>query len=264
MSTWCWTVDSYRILIGLRHCDPRVDSIPQFAITYFLPTRQRSSSTSSTISSSSFFLRMSPKEGKSLSHGCHWLHRWASPIGGAGRRAREARCNLCSWVFTQWGASPRYRPMTSSMNSSVERPLHYGGPRVVAIGGGHGLARSLGASGARCYASHITAIVSIADDGGSSGRLRDAFGIGAPGDIRRCLGALLARGLQHLGDALEYRASISKVSSKGHAFGNVMIAALRRHEVGDFVEGSRRQVCHSLAYTPSAPSFRQQAVPWSP
>src|ERR1700733_7261232 len=78
------------------------------------------------------------------------------------------------------------------------------GPRVVAIGGGHGLARSLGAI--RRYARECTAIVSVADDGGSSGRLRDALGIPAPGDLRVCLGALLPYPTP-LGRALEHRFS---------------------------------------------------------
>jgi len=54
---------------------------------------------------------------------------------------------------------------------------------VVALGGGHGLAATL--SAARRYAGDLAAIVSVADDGGSSGRLRAAFGIPAPGDLRR-------------------------------------------------------------------------------
>ena len=63
-----------------------------------------------------------------------------------------------------------------------------GGPKVVAVGGGHGLAASLRA--ARLYAGTITAIVSVADDGGSSGRLRRQLGIVPPGDLRKCLVAL--------------------------------------------------------------------------
>ena len=57
--------------------------------------------------------------------------------------------------------------------------------RVAALGGGHGLAASLGA--VRRYASDVTAVVSVADDGGSSGRLRAALGIPAPGDLRKSL-----------------------------------------------------------------------------
>ena len=59
------------------------------------------------------------------------------------------------------------------------------GPDVVAIGGGHGLARTLEAVVA--YAGHTTAIVTVADDGGSSGRLSPALRIPPPGDIRRAL-----------------------------------------------------------------------------
>src|SRR5690606_7066104 len=62
------------------------------------------------------------------------------------------------------------------------------GPRVVAIGGGTGLSRLL--RGLKEYTSNITAIVTVADDGGSSGRLRRELGVLPPGDIRNCLVAL--------------------------------------------------------------------------
>ena len=93
-------------------------------------------------------------------------------------------------------------------------------PKIVAIGGGHGLAQTLKA--ARRYASVITAVVSVADDGGSSGRLRELLGIPAPGDLRRCLGALLPDP-SPLGDALEYRFASGEL--EGHAFGNLLLAA---------------------------------------
>ncbi|MGA8295664.1 MAG: gluconeogenesis factor YvcK family protein [Acidimicrobiales bacterium] len=102
---------------------------------------------------------------------------------------------------------------------------------MVAIGGGHGLARTLGAL--REYASSVTAVVSVADDGGSSGRLREAFGMPAPGDIRRCIGALLPAP-SPLGDALEYRFDVGELG--GHAFGNVLLAALSA-TTGDFAAG---------------------------
>ena len=105
------------------------------------------------------------------------------------------------------------------------------GPKVVAIGGGHGLAQTLRA--ARLYASEITAIVSVADDGGSSGRLREQLGIPAPGDLRRCIGALLP-GPSALGDALEHRFASGELT--GHAFGNLLIAALAS-TTGDLVAG---------------------------
>lgn len=109
--------------------------------------------------------------------------------------------------------------------------LHPGGPSVVAIGGGHGLARTLGA--ARRYARSISAVVSVADDGGSSGRLRRDLSIPAPGDIRRALLALLPSP-SPLGDALGYRFEAGEL--RGHAFGNLLLAALTA-ECGSFVAG---------------------------
>ena len=64
------------------------------------------------------------------------------------------------------------------------------GPKVVVVGGGHGLAATLRA--VSTYGEEVTAVVSVADDGGSSGRLRKIAGIPAPGDLRRCLIALAA------------------------------------------------------------------------
>ncbi|MCK4316706.1 MAG: YvcK family protein, partial [Anaerolineae bacterium] len=62
------------------------------------------------------------------------------------------------------------------------------GPKIVAIGGGHGLATLL--RGLKQYTSNITAVVTVADDGGSSGRLRRELGILPPGDFRNCIAAL--------------------------------------------------------------------------
>src|SRR5438477_12856132 len=102
------------------------------------------------------------------------------------------------------------------------------GPNVVALGGGHGLAATLQA--ARRYAGSVTAIVSVADDGGSSGRLRAALGIPAPGDLRRCLVALGdADGVW--GRAFEHR--FAEGDLKGHAVGNLIIAGLAA-ALGDF------------------------------
>ncbi|HET9691330.1 MAG TPA: uridine diphosphate-N-acetylglucosamine-binding protein YvcK [Acidimicrobiales bacterium] len=105
------------------------------------------------------------------------------------------------------------------------------GPHVVAIGGGHGLAATLRA--ARTYAGRLTAIVSVADDGGSSGRLRRQFAIPAPGDLRRCLVALAAPTNPWAG-AFEYRFGPEAGSDlEGHALGNLVIAALAG-VTGDF------------------------------
>src|SRR6516165_12524705 len=102
------------------------------------------------------------------------------------------------------------------------------GPRVVALGGGHGLATTLRA--ARHYAGQVTAVVSVADDGGSSGRLRKIAGIPAPGDLRRCLVAMAAdRSLW--ARAFEYRFPSGDL--EGHALGNLIIAGLA-NVTGDF------------------------------
>jgi len=95
------------------------------------------------------------------------------------------------------------------------------GPRVVAIGGGHGTAVTLRA--ARTYAGQLTAIVSTADDGGSSGRLRDVLSIPALGDLRKCLGAL-ASPESSLAPMLEVRYGEGPL--EGHAMGNLWLAGL--------------------------------------
>ena len=99
-----------------------------------------------------------------------------------------------------------------------------GGPRVVAVGGGHGLAATLLA--VRRFASSVTAVVSVADDGGSSGRLRRDLGIVPPGDLRRCLVALAAEG-SVVARAFEHRFEGSEDEGlQGHALGNLVIAGL--------------------------------------
>ncbi|MGI8661756.1 MAG: gluconeogenesis factor YvcK family protein [Acidimicrobiales bacterium] len=100
---------------------------------------------------------------------------------------------------------------------------------VVCVGGGHGLAITLRA--ARTYATDLTAIVSVADDGGSSGRIRDATGLPAMGDIRRCLSALADPAVP-LSTVFEYRFA---GDVEGHALGNLLIAALA-DRTGNFTE----------------------------
>ena len=67
-------------------------------------------------------------------------------------------------------------------------PQQAKGPTVVALGGGHGLSASL--SALRLLTSELTAMVTVADDGGSSGRLREEYGVLPPGDLRMALSAL--------------------------------------------------------------------------
>jgi uncharacterized cofD-like protein len=102
------------------------------------------------------------------------------------------------------------------------------GPRVVAIGGGAGLAALLG--GLKHHTSNITAVVTVADDGGSSGLLRRDMGVLPPGDIRSCLVAL-ADDESLLGQLFRYR--FPEGGLQGHSFGNLFLAALAE-VTGDF------------------------------
>jgi uncharacterized cofD-like protein len=101
------------------------------------------------------------------------------------------------------------------------------GPAVVALGGGHGLATALRAI--RRYAGAITAVVSVADDGGSSGRLRRDFGVMPPGDLRRCLVALADD--DTWAGAFQHRFTGGELD--GHALGNLILVGLA-DTLGDF------------------------------
>lgn len=110
-----------------------------------------------------------------------------------------------------------------------------GGPIVTAFGGGHGLAASLRAL--RRVTSRISAIVTVADNGGSSGRLRDEFSCLPPGDLRRALAALCAddRVGRTWAEVLQARFG-GEGELAGHAIGNLLIAGLWQ-ELGDPVAG---------------------------
>jgi uncharacterized cofD-like protein len=96
------------------------------------------------------------------------------------------------------------------------------GPQVVAIGGGHGLAVML--RGLKQQTTNLTAVVTVADDGGSSGRLRRSLGIPPPGDLRNCLAAL-AEDESLLTQLFQYRFAEGD-GIHGHAFGNLFVTAL--------------------------------------
>jgi uncharacterized cofD-like protein len=133
------------------------------------------------------------------------------------------------------------------------------GPRVVAIGGGTGLSTLL--RGLKEHTSNLTAVVTVADDGGSSGVLRTELGIPPVGDIRNCIVALadaeplMAELLQYRFPGPKERAGgvtaaglaassagrlIEPAGLGGHAVGNLLIAAMVAVEDGDFEEGVRR------------------------
>jgi uncharacterized cofD-like protein len=98
-------------------------------------------------------------------------------------------------------------------------------PKVVALGGGHGLAATLTAL--RSITDQITAVVTVADNGGSSGRLREEFPIMPPGDLRMALAALCADDSwgRDWADIMQYRFT-SDGPLNGHALGNLLLAAL--------------------------------------
>jgi len=106
-------------------------------------------------------------------------------------------------------------------------------PSVVAIGGGHGTAVTLRA--ARRYAGTLTGVVSVADDGGSSGRLRELLNVVALGDIRKCLVALAA---EDSALALAFERRFGEGELAGHVLGNLILTGLI-DATGDLVLGVR-------------------------
>ena len=117
---------------------------------------------------------------------------------------------------------PFIRPGSNVFDQLTDFRRRERGPRIVAIGGGHGLSTLL--RGLKEHTGNLTAVVSVADDGGSSGRLRESFGILPPGDIRNCLAAL-SNDEALLTQLFQYRFSGSP-ELEGHSFGNLFITAL--------------------------------------
>lgn len=117
---------------------------------------------------------------------------------------------------------PFVRPGSGVVDTLTDYHRRNRGPRIVAIGGGHGLATLL--RGLKAHTGNITAVVTVADDGGSSGRLRESLGILPPGDIRNCLAAL-SNDEDMLTQLFQYRFSGSS-GLEGHSFGNLFITAL--------------------------------------
>lgn len=113
------------------------------------------------------------------------------------------------------------------------------GPRVVVLGGGTGLSTML--RGLKQYSSNLVAVVTVTDDGGSSGKLQKQLNVLPPGDIRNCLVAMAdAEGT--MTDLFQYRFRRGGAENglRDHAFGNLLIAAMTEIAGGDFEEGIRR------------------------
>ncbi|KPQ38014.1 MAG: hypothetical protein HLUCCO16_14880 [Phormidium sp. OSCR] len=108
------------------------------------------------------------------------------------------------------------------IDALMERRRLHRGPKIVALGGGTGLSTLL--RGIKTYSANITAVVTVADDGGSSGRLRREIGVLPPGDIRNCLAAL-ADEETLLAELFQYRFQ-GGTGLSGHSFGNLFLAAM--------------------------------------
>jgi uncharacterized cofD-like protein len=143
---------------------------------------------------------------------------------------------LLGGVLIVWGVLRLGRTLTAPFqipdDSVAERIYEHSrqrrGPNIVAIGGGTGMPSLL--RGLTVYTRNITAIVTVADDGGSSGRLRREFGLLPPGDFRNNIAAL-ARDEALMTQVLQYRfgAAVGENGQsplQGHAFGNLLLAAL--------------------------------------
>jgi uncharacterized cofD-like protein len=118
--------------------------------------------------------------------------------------------------------APFVRPGRTVVDAISEHRRLGRGPKVVALGGGNGLATLL--RGLKEHTTNLTAIVTVADDGGSSGRLRRELGLPPPGDLRNCLAAL-SDDEDLLTQLFQYR-FMEGGGLEGHSFGNLFIAAL--------------------------------------
>ena len=117
-----------------------------------------------------------------------------------------------------------------------EKRLLVKGPKIVAIGGGTGLSTML--RGLKYYTSNITAIVTVADDGGGSGDLREDLGMLPPGDIRNCIMAL-ADTEPLMEELLQYRFKDGRL--KNQSFGNLFLAAM------DGISGNFEEAVHKMS-----------------
>ncbi len=132
-------------------------------------------------------------------------------------------------LLSNWMPRPRDAAMLLHRRLSLSR-----GPRIVGFGGGTGLSNLL--RGLREASSNLTAVVTVADDGGSSGRLRRAFGMPSPGDLSDCLAALSDHEVE-VGRLMEYR-FVRGEELRGHTFGNLLITTLSEVE-GDIGRATR-------------------------
>ena len=127
-----------------------------------------------------------------------------------------------TWALNRSLLSPFVRPGSAIIDTVTAYRRKERGPRIVTIGGGTGLSSLL--RGLKAYTHNLTAIVTVTDDGGSSGELRRNVGILPPGDIRNCLAAL-SDDEALLTQLFQYRFG-SGAGLNGHSLGNLLITAL--------------------------------------
>lgn len=181
------------------------------------------------------------------------LFQWASRMT---RRAVEQlvstgdadfAMHILGGTFLLGGAYLTYRGMRSAANHVLEtlnpglpqgkydvyvrRQQLAAGPRIVALGGGTGLSTLL--RGLKQHSSNITAVVTVTDDGGSSGKLISEKGMIPPGDIRNCLVAL-SDAEKAMTDLFQHRFKDDSGSLSGHSIGNLFIAGLLDQAKGNF------------------------------
>jgi uncharacterized cofD-like protein len=129
------------------------------------------------------------------------------------------------------------------VNVYLQRQKLARGPKIVTLGGGTGLSTLL--RGLKQHSSNITAVVTVTDDGGSSGRLKEEMGIIPPGDMRNCLVAL-ADAEARMTDLFQHRFKDKSGSLSGHSVGNLLLAGLVEQAGGD-VDGALRAASDVLA-----------------
>src|SRR5581483_3477118 len=154
-------------------------------------------------------------------------------------------------VFAVWklnqsllsALAPNLNTNDSVVNTIYNQRFLTRGPKIVAVGGGTGLSTLL--RGLKQYTTNLTAIVTVADDGGSSGRLRRDFNVLPPGDVRNCIAAL-ADAEPLVTKLFQYRFTEGSGSElAGHSFGNLFIVAMS--EVVGNMEEAIRQTGRVLA-----------------
>lgn len=164
---------------------------------------------------------------------------------------------LCGMLLVWWGQTRTLGSITEvlmpeSQDELVDRILAHRrlnrGPKVVVLGGGTGLSTML--RGLKDYSSNITAVVTVADNGGSSGRLRREIGGLPPGDIRNCLAALADRE-KLITELFQYRFEAGD-GLAGHSFGNLFLTAM--NEVTDSWE-------YAIAASSQVLAVRGQVLP---